>query len=124
MEQFNKELEASKDDFKNGPIGKRSCTDMLCCLIFIIAIVAFCGASSYGYDNGDPSKLLLGWDSDGNACGYSSATKDYEYLYWPEPPSADLQAAIVSLDLSVAIEILRIGVCVKECPTENVDEPI
>ena len=34
MEKYNKELEASKDNFKNGPIGKRSVTDCLCCLIF------------------------------------------------------------------------------------------
>ena len=117
-EKFSADLEKNKDSFKNGPIGKRSITDCLCCLIFICAIVGFCGASAYGWFNGDPKKLLLGWDSDGNGCGYSEATKDYPNLYWPEPPQGDvIKDAIARMDISAAISLLRYGTCVKECPT-------
>ena len=90
MEKFNAELEANKSKLNNGPISKRSITDCLCCLVFIAGIVAFVAASAYGWFNGDPKKLLIAWDSDGNGCGFSSATKDYEKLYWAEPPSVDV----------------------------------
>ena len=124
MEKYNKELEASKDNFKNGPIGKRSITDCLCCLIFIVAIVGFGAASSYGYENGDPRILLLGWDSDRNGCGYSSATEDYPYLYWGEAPNIKIKDAILALDLMAALDMLRYGVCVKKCPSADIREPI
>jgi len=124
MEKYNKELEASKDNFKNGPIGKRSITDCLCCLIFIVAIVGFGAASSYGYENGDPRILLLGWDSDRNGCGYSSATEDYPYLYWGEAPSVDLKPAILSGNFMAAFKMLEFGVCVKKCPSADIREPI
>ena len=63
-EEFKERWDKEKESFKNGPIGKRSITDCLCCIIFIAAIVGFCGASYYGWVNGDPSKLTIGWDSD------------------------------------------------------------
>merc|ERR1712038_1613846 len=71
MEKYDKEFAEKKDSFKNGPISKRSCTDCICCLLFVAAIVGFCGASAYGWQNGNPKLLLLGWDSDGRGCGYS-----------------------------------------------------
>ena len=114
--KFNEDLERDKDSFKNGPVGNRSITDCFCCLIFIAAIVGFCGASAYGWMNGDPSKLTLGWDSDKNGCGWSEKTKDYPYLYWPESPADGLLEAFKALDYGKAIELLNDGVCVKECP--------
>ena len=124
MEKFNADLEASKDNFKNGPIGKRSITDCLCCLIFIAAIVGFCGASYYGWENGDPTKLLIGWDADQNGCGYSDKTKDYKYMYWPEPPSFDPLEAVKGLSVGDALTSLKYGMCVKKCPTADLNEPI
>ena len=52
-----------------------------------MAIVGFCGASAYGWFNGDPKKLLIGWDSDERGCGYTDLVKDYPHLYWSKPPS-------------------------------------
>lgn len=78
--------------------------------------MGFAGVSSYGWENGDPKLLFIGWDSDGNGCGYSESTKEYEYLYWPEPPSPDLKEAVLTLDISKAVAMLNYGTCVKECP--------
>ena len=73
----------------------------MCCLIFIVAIVGFCGASAYGWFNGDPKKLLIGWDSDKRGCGYTDVVKDYPHLYWSKPPSfEDLKKAIDTLDFT------------------------
>ena len=73
---------------------------------------------------GDPAKLFSGWDSDLNGCGYSDATKDYPYLYWPEPPSADIKDAVMSLDISKALAMLNYGTCVKTCPTSDKNTPV
>lgn len=86
IEQFNKELEENRESYKNGPISSRSITDCICCLVFIAAIVGFVGASFYGWTNGNPRQLFIGWDSDRNGCGFTEGFEDYQYLYWPEPP--------------------------------------
>ena len=119
VDAYKKELAEGGDELKAGPIKKRSITDCLCCLVFIAGIVGFCAASAYGWQEGEPALLLLGWDSDRNGCGYSEATKDYKYLYWPEPPSLDLLEAIKELSVSKALEMLNYGVCVKTCPSAD-----
>lgn len=117
-------MEKDKENYKNGPVSNRNITDCLCCLIFICAIVAFCAASAYGWFNGDPRKLLIGWDSDGNGCGYSDATKDYGHLYWAEPPGKNLKDAIAELDVDKALELLNTGTCVKTCPDADPKESV
>jgi len=91
-------------------------TDCPCCLIFIVAILGFCAASGYGWQKGDPRKLLIGWDSDGNGCGFSEVTKDYPHLYWAEPPTNAIFDAIKTLNVNAALSVLNTGTCVKECP--------
>ena len=64
--------------------------------------------------------MLTAWDSDGNGCGYSEATKDYPYLYWPRPPSgSDIKTAIENLDYTAALGLLKEGTCVKKCPSAD-----
>ena len=89
-----------------------------------MGIVGFCGASFYGWSKGDPAKLFIGWDSDGNGCGYSEATKDYPYLYFAEAPGDKVLEAIKTFDVSVVLDLLRNGVCVKSCPTASKDSKI
>ena len=44
--------------------------------------------------------------------------KDYPYLYWPEMPSPNIiMDAIKALDYTKALDMLKFGTCVKECPT-------
>lgn len=117
LDTFNKRLEGDKAKYANGPISKRSCTDCLCCLFFIVALIGFAAASAYGWFNGDPRKLLIGWDTDGRGCGFTSAVEDYPALYWARPPAGDdLKAAIEKFDTDAVLDLLNTGVCVKECP--------
>ena len=53
------------DQMKNGPVMNRSCTDVICCLLFLAFLVGMGGVGAYGYINGDPMLLLTAWDSDG-----------------------------------------------------------
>ena len=122
IKEFNENLEKDRGSLKNGPVGNRSITDCICCIVFLVAIVGFFAASWYGYKNGDPMKLFIGWDSDGKGCGYTAGYEDYPYLYWPEPPSndnVDLVEAIKTLNFGAALELLNYGVCVKECPSAD-----
>lgn len=115
-------LDIDAGKLKNGPVMKRSCTDIICCLLFLAFIVGFAGTSAYGFMNGDPYLLLTAWDNDGkyklnlilsigNGCGYNETTKDYPLLYWPAPD--------VSAISDVPLEAFKYSTCVKECPTNE-----
>jgi len=97
-------------------VEERSWTDKWFMLFWIAGLVATAIASIYGWANGDPDQLLIGWDSDQNGCGYSTATKDYPYLYWPQIPGDEQLKQISEGDTSQVASLLNYGVCVKECP--------
>ena len=52
----------------NGPMSNdtRSCTDLPCCVIFILFLCGFCYITYYGYTEGDPLKLSYPYDYDRN----------------------------------------------------------
>jgi len=87
------------------PTQKRSCTDVLCALIFIVFIIATIVASIYGYIYGDLRNLFQPYDGQGTQCGKGNAT-NYPYLYWA--------------NIGLSYESFTEGtVCVKECPPTN-----
>ena len=43
----------------------------------------------YGVAAGDLSNITVGWDSDGNGCGYSKGFENYPYLYWGLAPNTN-----------------------------------
>ena len=86
MEKFREEFEKNKDNLKNGPPQNRSCTDICCCLIFLVFLVGMGAVFGYGVYKGKLSNITIGWDADGMGCGYSPGYVDYPYLYWAAPP--------------------------------------
>lgn len=68
--------------------------------------------------------MLIGWDSDGNGCGYTAGFEDYPNLYWPANPAAGLKEAIENKDINKAIDLLKSGTCVKECPSADKSTPV
>uniref|UniRef100_A0A8D3DXN5 Choline transporter-like protein n=1 Tax=Scophthalmus maximus TaxID=52904 RepID=A0A8D3DXN5_SCOMX len=52
-----------------GPVCRRSCTDILCCLIFIIVILSYVALGIVAWSHGDPRKVLYPTDSYGQFCG-------------------------------------------------------
>ena len=67
----------------NGPTDNRSCTDLICCLVFLAFIVGMVGVSGYGLVYGKPELMLTMWDADSKGCGYDETRKEYPYLYFP-----------------------------------------
>jgi len=105
------------EEMANGPVSDRSCTDILCCLIFIAFLVGMVGTGGYGYMYGDPNLLITMWDADGNGCGLNGTFVDYPYLYYPTIDPAAMQNASADIDPKGAVsEMLKFGVCVEECP--------
>mmetsp|Transcript_4354 Transcript_4354/g.7346 ORF Transcript_4354/g.7346 Transcript_4354/m.7346 type:complete len:135 (+) Transcript_4354:103-507(+) len=91
----------------------RHCTDVICCLLFSVFIVAMVGLSVYAFQTGDPVKLFTPYDSDGNQCGFNNGTNDlteYPYKFFPS-----LFNAAVSGDTKYLYE----AVCVKKCPLKD-----
>ncbi|KAH9496429.1 Heparan sulfate 2-O-sulfotransferase 1 [Bulinus truncatus] len=48
----------------------RSCTDVICCLIFIVFLLGMAVVSIIGYARGNPVRLVYPTDSHGNICGF------------------------------------------------------
>ena len=105
----------------NGPTKKRGCTDLLFSIVFLLFIIGLIAASIYGWVLGDPQKLVIGWDSDANGCGFSETTKSYPLLYWPMMPDQQMVNQIQTGNYTEAIKLLNFGTCVRECPAETKD---
>ena len=70
---------ASKDEnkLKEGGIKwDRTCTDVICCLVFMVFLVTMVGLSFIGFTKGDPLRLLTPYDSVGNMCGAAAAAQN------------------------------------------------
>lgn len=50
---------------KDGPVSSRTCTDVICFLIFFIVFVALFGVAIYGFTQGNPTLLYTPMDPDG-----------------------------------------------------------
>uniref|UniRef100_A0A672S9U3 Choline transporter-like protein n=1 Tax=Sinocyclocheilus grahami TaxID=75366 RepID=A0A672S9U3_SINGR len=52
-----------------GPIYNRGCTDILCCILFILALMGYFAVGILAWSQGDPRKVLYPTDSKGQFCG-------------------------------------------------------
>ncbi|XP_076436398.1 choline transporter-like protein 2 [Babylonia areolata] len=98
-------------DFK-GPVKDRSCTDIICCILFILCILGAAVCSVIGYARGDPQRLVYPTDSAGRFCGQGQF-KDKPYLLFFDV----LQCA--RMGPSVILGCPTPQVCVSQCPKEN-----
>lgn len=52
-----------------GPIQNRGCTDILCCILFILALLGYFAVGILAWSQGDPRKVIYPTDSRGQFCG-------------------------------------------------------
>uniref|UniRef100_A0A8C4H1X7 Choline transporter-like protein n=1 Tax=Dicentrarchus labrax TaxID=13489 RepID=A0A8C4H1X7_DICLA len=52
-----------------GPIHNRGCTDILCCILFILALFGYFAVGILAWSQGDPRKVIYPTDSRGQFCG-------------------------------------------------------
>ena len=62
-------------------------------------------------------KLLTGFDDDARACGVSTETKAYPYLYFPAIQASELATAAQNKGSSTSP--LRYPLCVSTCPKKT-----
>ncbi|XP_069121445.1 choline transporter-like protein 2 [Argopecten irradians] len=104
--------EARKHDPKfKGPLKNRSCTDIICCLLFLICIVAMIVCSAIGYARGNPAKLVFPTDSAGSICGYDKSVVSKPNLMYFDL----LQCSKVQ---SIFLGCPTPQVCVESCTTD------
>lgn len=66
----------------NGPNKHRSCTDILCLLLFVVFIAAWAVLGFFAFKWGDINRLLLPTDSMGRRCGDDSEVLSKPYLFF------------------------------------------
>jgi hypothetical protein len=109
-----------------GMVYDRSCTDILCCMIFCLFFAAMGCISIYAIGTGDPWKFLTPFDSDGNQCGMKDQQNstgfgirdftEYKYKFY-----TDLDVALNQGQTVIGGNNMYTAVCVKECPSYNPD---
>nr|XP_034302606.1 choline transporter-like protein 2 isoform X2 [Crassostrea gigas] len=96
----------------NGPIKNRSCTDVICCLLFLVFLLGMAACSIIGYARGNPYKLLYPTDSSGNICGYDTGYTGKPYLvYFDMLQCAKTGTAVIITGCPTP------QICVDTCPT-------
>ncbi|KAK9875143.1 hypothetical protein WA026_005934 [Henosepilachna vigintioctopunctata] len=98
-------------EFK-GPLKHRSCTDVLCLLLFLAFVGCWIGIGIYAFKNGDPSSILIPKASNGLRCGKDSTVINKPYLFF-----FDLTKCIGPSVPFTGCPTLQI--CVEKCPDKK-----
>ncbi|XP_041370892.1 choline transporter-like protein 2 [Gigantopelta aegis] len=97
----------------SGPVEKRSCTDIICCILFLVFVTGMVIISVLAYARGNPYRLIYPTDSNGDICGLDNL-KDKPYLFFFDL----LECAKRGLAVAVT-GCPTPQVCVSKCPDTN-----
>ncbi|XP_072005616.1 choline transporter-like protein 2 isoform X2 [Engystomops pustulosus] len=59
-----------------GPIHNRGCTDILCCILIVLGIIAYVAVGIVAWTYGDPRKVIYPTDSKGQFCGQAGTPNE------------------------------------------------
>ncbi|XP_049644423.1 choline transporter-like protein 2 [Suncus etruscus] len=66
-----------------GPIYNRGCTDVICCVFLLLAIVGYVAVGIVAWTHGDPRKVIYPTDSRGEFCGQKGTKNENKpYLFY------------------------------------------
>lgn len=94
-----------------GPIYDRGCTDVLCCVLLLLAVLGYVAVGIVAWTHGDPRKALYATDSRGRFCGQpgtETASKPLLFYF-------DITACASPLTL-LQLHCPTTQICVSECP--------
>ncbi|CAN9502911.1 unnamed protein product [Ophioblennius macclurei] len=95
----------------SGPIRKRSCTDVLCCLIFFLVILSYVALGIVAWLHGDPRKVLHPTDSYGQFCGQKGTPNEEKpILFYFNLLKCTNPAVLINLQCPTT------QMCVSRCP--------
>ncbi|XP_069775693.1 choline transporter-like protein 4 [Narcine bancroftii] len=99
----------------NGPIKNRSCTDIICCIIFMVFILGYMVVGIVAWLYGDPREVIYPRNSTGMYCGIGGNAEKPHVLYFNilkcVTPTGILTTALNGLQCPTT------QVCVSQCPT-------
>ncbi|XP_028395012.1 choline transporter-like protein 4 [Dendronephthya gigantea] len=104
----------------NGPIKDRSCTDIPCCILFVLFLVGMAIVGILAFLWGNPDRLIHPVNSEGKICGTGDYKDKPKLLYFDltECVPTDLsKAASAFSGLNHVCPTTK--VCVTKCPTKN-----
>ncbi|XP_029988685.1 choline transporter-like protein 5-B isoform X3 [Sphaeramia orbicularis] len=94
-----------------GPIHNRSCTDVVCCIIFIIVILGYIALGTVAWTHGDPRKVVYPTDSHGQFCGQQGTPNaNKAILFYFNMLKCANPAVIINLQCPTT------QLCVSKCP--------
>ncbi|KAL6473428.1 hypothetical protein MHYP_G00169890 [Metynnis hypsauchen] len=107
---------AQYDPTFNGPIHNRSCTDIICCVLFMLVITGYMVVGILAWLYGDPRHVLYPRNSTGMYCGISPNQDKPNVFYFNI-----LQCATATNIMAAALQGLQCPttqICVKSCPSD------
>ncbi|XP_026161111.1 choline transporter-like protein 5-B isoform X1 [Mastacembelus armatus] len=94
-----------------GPVHNRSCTDVVCCLIFIIVILGYIALGTVAWIHGDPRKVVYPTDSHGQFCGQKNTPNaNKAILFYFNMLKCANPAVLINLQCPTT------QLCVSKCP--------
>ncbi|KAE8294255.1 Choline transporter-like protein 5-B Solute carrier family 44 member 5-B [Larimichthys crocea] len=94
-----------------GPVHNRSCTDVVCCLIFIIVILGYIALGTIAWIHGDPRKVVYPTDSHGQFCGQQNTPNAKKaILFYFNMLKCANPAVLINLQCPTT------QLCVSKCP--------
>ncbi|XP_061267544.1 choline transporter-like protein 5 isoform X1 [Bos javanicus] len=101
----------SYDPHFRGPVVNRSCTDVLCCMIFILFIMAYILLGLAAWVNGDPRRVAYPTDSQGYFCGQKGTPNENKsILFYFNLLTCTSPSVVVNLQCPTT------QICVSKCP--------
>lgn len=98
-----------------GPLKKRSCTDIICCFLFVLVILGYVGVGILAWLHGDPRHVLYPKNSTGWFCG-TGPNKDRPNLFYFD--LIKCASSNVLANVANGFQCPTTQVCVKSCPTK------
>uniref|UniRef100_A0A6Q2YU01 Choline transporter-like protein n=1 Tax=Esox lucius TaxID=8010 RepID=A0A6Q2YU01_ESOLU len=101
---------AQYDPTFNGPIRKRGCTDIICCVLFMLVILGYMVVGILAWLYGDPRQVLYPRNSAGMYCGIDQPSVFYYNIL---KCAASLNVIAATLN---GLQCPTTQVCVQQCP--------
>lgn len=109
---------SSDDGHKDASLKSRHhCTDIPCCFLFSLSLLAFAGLCSWivVQTKGSPERLFNGINSDGLVCGADPFVVNKTLLFWCASAGSKNSSSFAGLALGRRV-------CVSECPGSVTDQ--
>ncbi|XP_006896231.1 PREDICTED: choline transporter-like protein 4 [Elephantulus edwardii] len=97
-----------------GPIKNRGCTDIICCVLFLVFILGYIVVGLVAWVYGDPRQVLYPRNSTGAYCGQGE-NKDKPYLLYFNIFSCILSTNVITVATN-GLQCPTPQVCVSSCP--------